>query len=79
MTKTRKSLSETAVKRAASAKHSDAASEENTTTAIVLPKDLLTLLQDTAHKRRAKLGGRASVSAIIVEALRGIEQKLRAE
>jgi hypothetical protein len=78
--KKRSTLVESTLKRAAAAKGpTSELSDENTTTAIVLPKDVLTLLQDVAHKRRQKLGGRASVSAIIVEALRKLEPTLRAE
>lgn len=68
------------LKRAAAAKGPEpAVSAENATTAIVLPRDLLTLMQDVAHKRRQRIGGRASVSALIVEAVRCKERDWRAE
>jgi hypothetical protein len=66
----------------AQAKDGDAAQEDSTeirTTGISLPAWALELLLDVANKRKKSRGGRASVSAILLELVEQNRSALQAE
>jgi hypothetical protein len=50
-----------------------------TNSGISYPQDIRDLLRDVARARQRARGGRASVSALIVECVRAHESELRAE